>query len=98
VKLPLKAQIVKPAQRIPRYELLLKVVLLPDFFDVFPVINIVMSVLNNSVHYYPVSEFVGFCYRINVISNWISGFWVTVCKTVCPILSDRCLSLCLSCL
>ena len=25
VKLPLKAQIVKPAQRIPRYELLLKV-------------------------------------------------------------------------
>jgi len=27
VKLPLKAQIVKPAQRIPRYELLLKVLI-----------------------------------------------------------------------
>jgi len=26
------------------------------------------------------------------------AFWVTVCKTVRPVLSDRCLSVCLSCL
>jgi len=25
-------------------------------------------------------------------------FWVTICKTVHPMLSDRCLSVCLSCL
>jgi len=34
-------------------------------------------------------------------SQWFSRFWATVCKTVCPMLSDRCLfclSVCLSCL
>jgi len=46
VKLPVKAQIVKPAQRIPRYELLLKVIILQsDFFSVFPFINLAMFIL-----------------------------------------------------
>jgi len=31
-------------------------------------------------------------------SNFVSIFWATVCKTVCPMLSDRCLSVCRSCL
>ena len=34
----------------------------------------------------------------SVYSRSFCGFWATVCKTVRPMLSVRCLSVCLSCL
>jgi len=32
------------------------------------------------------------------LTSRIRHFWATVCKTVCLMLSDRCLSVCLPCL
>jgi len=32
------------------------------------------------------------------LTSSVNQFWATVCKTVRPMLSDRCLSVCLSCL
>ncbi len=65
-KLPLKAQIVKPIQRIPRYELLLKVSFYID--------HIVLNVSHHS-HVWPTSQcvtcisYISRCHRCDLLLN-----------------------------
>jgi len=41
---------------------------------------------------HPIYEVTATCTFLSVNFVWLANFWATVCKTVRPILSDRCLS------